>query len=126
MRLALVLLAALALAGPAAAGDVHVHLGFLPGKLTVSSAQTSATAVNVTVADGRGSGAGWTLSFTTNAPAVSSIVASCARGSTCTLPRAASGPSGSTVLRAASGTGMGVVRLTIHLAAAARVGVRVA
>jgi hypothetical protein len=126
MRLALVLLAALALAGPAAAGDIGVHLAFVPGKLTVSAAPSkTASVVTVTVADGRGSGAGWTLSFRSAAPAVTSITASCASGSTCTLPRAASAPSGSTVLRAAPGTGMGVIRLTIHLASAARVGLRV-
>lgn len=126
MRLALVLLAALALAGPAAAGDIGVHLAFVPGKLTVSAAPAkTASVVTVTVADGRGSGAGWTLSFRSAAPAVTSITASCAPGSTCTLPRGA-GPSGTTALRAAPGTGMGVIRLVIRFAKAPSQAVRLA
>jgi hypothetical protein len=81
MRLALALVASLALAGPAAAGDVYVHLSFVPGALRVSAA-----------------------------PAVTSIAATCAAGSTCTLPRFAAGPSGATVLR------RGTARLPCELA----------
>ena len=72
----------------------------------------------MTVADGRGSGKGWTLRLATSRPVtVTSITARCAAGSTCTLPRAAQGPNGSVVLRAAHDTGMGVLNLVVTVAA---------
>jgi hypothetical protein len=73
--------------------------------------------VPVTVADGRGSGAGWTLRVAAARPvSVSGVSVRCARGSTCTLPKAAQGPSGSLVLRAARGSGMGVMSFVVTVA----------
>ena len=114
---------ALLTAGPAGAGTIIVKLTFVPGKLVAKSAATAATAsgpvkVPVTVADGRGSGKGWTLRLATSRPVtVTSITARCAAGSTCTLPRAAQGPKGSVVLQAAHDTGMGVLNLVVTVAA---------
>ena len=122
-RTLIVLAIALLTAGPAGAGTIIVKLTFAPGKLVAKSAAAAATAngpvqVPVTVADGRGSGKGWTLRLATSRPVtVTSITARCAAGSTCTLPRAAQGPSGSIVLQAAHDTGMGVLNLVVTMAA---------
>jgi hypothetical protein len=43
------------------------------------------------------------------------IAARCAADSTCTLPAASGTPSGNIVLRAAPGTGMGVMNLVVTL-----------
>jgi hypothetical protein len=111
--------AALLLAAPAGAGTIVVKLTFAPGKLLVKSAPATvaqAVQVPVTVADGRGNGNGWTLRVTSATPVtVVGITARCAAGSTCTLPTAASGPSGSLVLRAARNSGMGVMNLVVTL-----------
>ena len=124
LRRSLIVLAiALLTAGPAGAGTIVVKLTFAPGKLVAKSAASSATAdgpvqVPVTIADGRGSGKGWTLRLATSRPiTVISITARCAAGSTCTLPRAAQGPKGSVVLQAAHDTGMGVLNLVVTVAA---------
>jgi len=122
LRRALIpVLAALVLAAPAGAGTIIVKLAFVPGKLVVKAPPTavSGTAqVPLTVADGRGSGAGWTLKVASAQPVrVVSITARCAAGSTCTLPTAASSPSGNVVLRAARDSGMGVMNLVVTLAA---------
>jgi hypothetical protein len=70
--------------------------------------------IPVTVADGRGSGAGWTLKLTSGAPvAITGITARCAAGSTCTLPQLV-GSDG--VLRALPDTGMGVMQLVVTVA----------
>jgi hypothetical protein len=116
--------AAAALAGPAVAGQIVVHATFLPGKLTVERvvAHTSpahAVRIRVVVADGRGSGAGWTLRFAGKAQTVTAISASCAANSTCTLPAATTAPDGAVVLRAAHGTGMGVIDLVVTVGASA-------
>ena len=114
-------LAALALAAPAGAGTIVVKLAFVPGKLAVKAAPAAVsgtTLVPVTIADGRGSGAGWTLKVASAQPVrVVSISARCAANSTCTLPTAASTPSGNVVLRAARDSGMGVMNLVVTLAA---------
>ena len=121
-RTLIVVAIALLTAGPAGAGTIIVKLTFAPGKLVAKSAATAATAsgpvqVPVTVADGRGSGKGWTLRLATSRPVtVTSITARCAAGSTCTLPRAARGPNGSVVLQAAHDTGMGVLNLVVTVA----------
>jgi hypothetical protein len=118
-----VLAIALLTAGPAGAGTILVKLTFAPGKLLARSAPSAAIAtgpvqVPVTVADGRGSGKGWTLRLVSSRPVtVSSLTARCAAGSTCTLPRAARRPSGSVVLEAARHTGMGVMNLVVTVAA---------
>jgi hypothetical protein len=112
--------AALVLAAPAGAGTIVVKLSFVPGKLAVKAAPASVAGtvqVPVTIADGRGSGAGWTLKVSSAAPVrVLGITARCAAGSTCTLPTAATGPSGNVVLRAARDSGMGVMNLVVTLA----------
>ena len=112
---------ALLLAGPAGAGTIVVKLTFVPGKLSMKAAPTTVAAgsrvsVPLTVADGRGTGNGWTLKVAGSATTtVVSITAMCAANSTCTLPTAVGTPSGATVLRAARGTGMGVVNLVVTL-----------
>jgi len=125
-------LLAAALAAPAGAGTIVVKLGLVPGKLSVKAAPAhlaagAASSIDVKVADGRGTGAGWTLRFA-NATGltVTSITARCAAGSTCTLPTAAAEPSGATVLRAASDTGMGVIDLVVTVRASAAASVRFA
>ena len=116
-RLLLSMLACLLLAGPASAGTIVVKLGLAPGKLQVSAARTTGGTVALTVADGRGNGAGWTLRAS-QAVTVTGITARCAANSTCTLPTARTTPSGSIVLTAAKGTGMGIVNLTVTLGSA--------
>ena len=124
-RTLIVSLAALVLAAPAGAGTIIVKLHFAPGKLALRSAPAtvmpgSTIRVPVTIADGRGNGAGWTLAVRSDALRVVSVSAACAASSTCTLPRAAAGPSGFTVLKAAPGTGMGIMNLVVTLEGAAR------
>lgn len=120
-RLVLFVCAALVLAAPAAAGTIVVKLSFVPGKLAVKAAPVSVDGtvqVPVTIADGRGSGAGWTLKVSSDASVrVVAITARCAANSTCTLPTAASAPSGNVVLRAARDSGMGVMNLVVTLEA---------
>ena len=121
-RTLIVIAIALLAAGPAAAGTIVVTLTFVPGKLAVKAAPAVLTAdtplqVPVTLADGRGNGNGWTLRISAgHAVTVTSITARCASNSTCTLPSEAAGPAGTTVLRAARGTGMGVMNLVVTLA----------
>lgn len=127
-RTLIVFLAGLVLAAPAGAGTIVVTLHFAPGKLAVAFAPVTATPgstvrVPVTIADGRGNGAGWTLAMRSSALRVVSITAACAANSTCTLPKASGGPSGSTVLTAAKGTGMGIMRLVVTLSATTRTAV---
>lgn len=115
--------AALLLAGPASAGTIVVTLGLVPGALGLKAAATKVSTapveVPVTIADGRGSGAGWTLKVSSAVPVtVRAITAQCAAGSTCTLPKALHDPTGSVVLQAARGTGMGVLKLVVTLSAA--------
>lgn len=116
---------ALLVAAPAGAGTIVVRLTLAPGKLAVASPPTraaagSTVAVRVEIADGRGSGKGWTLRFA-NATGltVTGITARCASNSTCTLPRAARAPSGATVLEALHDTGMGIVELVVKVRASA-------
>ena len=121
-RVLIALSLALLTAGPAGAGTIVVTLSFAPGKLVAKSAPAAASEngpvqVPVTIADGRGNGKGWTLRLVARrAVTVTSITARCAAGSTCTLPRAAQGSSGSTVLRAARDSGMGVMNLGVTVA----------
>lgn len=105
---------ALLLAGPASAGQIVVKLGLAPGKLQATTARTGTRTILVTVADGRGNGAGWTLRAT-EPVVVSGITAHCAASSTCTLPRAVESPSGKVVLHVARDSGMGVMQLEITL-----------
>jgi hypothetical protein len=126
-RLVIVSSLALLLAAPAGAGTIVVKLTFAPGKLVVKSAPTTVAAgaqvrVPLTLADGRGNGEGWTLHVSSGV-AVSSVTARCASNSTCTLPRATSGPSGSTVLTALRGTGMGVMNFVVTVSATTKTAV---
>jgi hypothetical protein len=120
-RTTITALAALFLAAPAGAGTIIVKLTFVPGKLALKApaATVAGTAqVPVTIADGRGNGNGWTLKVNSPNPVrVVGITARCAANSTCTLPTAVSTPSGNVVLRAARGSGMGVMNLVVTLAA---------
>jgi len=120
-RILITLFAALLLAAPAGAGTIIVKLTFVPGKLAVKSAPATVSGIRqvpVTIADGRGSGDGWTLKVSSAKPVqVLGITARCASNSTCTLPTAASGPTGNVVLRAAHDSGMGVMNLVVTLAA---------
>jgi hypothetical protein len=122
-RLVISCFAALVLAAPACAGTIIVKLTFVPGKLAAKSLPVAVGAgetvqIPVTVADGRGSGTGWTLSFAAGQNlTVTGITARCAANSTCTLPAAAERPGGATVLQAARGTGMGVMHLVVTVAA---------
>jgi hypothetical protein len=117
---------ALLAAGPAAAGTIRVNLGLTPGALNVRAASVTVPSAGqvslpVTVADGRGHGNGWALKVAGSANVtVVSITARCAARSTCTLPASVGKPSGATVLRAAKGTGMGVIDLVVTLSAPAK------
>jgi hypothetical protein len=119
-RILITVLAALFLAAPAGAGTIIVKLTFVPGKLAVKAAPATVAGtahVPVTIADGRGNGNGWTLKVNSPSPVhVVGISARCAANSTCTLPTAASTPSGNIVLRAARDSGMGVMNLVVTLA----------
>ena len=119
-RILITICAALFLAGPAGAGTIIVKLTFVPGKLVVRSAPatvTGTTQVPLTIADGRGSGAGWTLKLNSSkAVTVVGITATCAANSTCTLPTASTSPSGNIVLHAVRDSGMGVMNLVVTLA----------
>jgi hypothetical protein len=118
--ISITVLAALLLAAPAGAGTIVVKLTFVPGKLAVKAAPATVagtTQVPVTIADGRGSGEGWTLRVDAAKPVrVVGIAARCAANSTCTLPTAVSTASGAVVLRAARDSGMGVMNLVVTLA----------
>jgi hypothetical protein len=78
---------ALAFAAPAAAGDVHVKLGFTGGALSFTTRGPDAAGrIPLTVRDARGTGAGWELRVRGTAT-VTSVLVRCSVGSTCTLPR---------------------------------------
>ena len=100
-----------------------MKLTFVPGRLAARAAPVAATAgepvrVPVTIADGRGNGRGWTLRVSAaRSVTITGITAQCASNSTCRLPTAATGPAGNVVLRAARGSGMGVVHLVVTVAA---------
>jgi hypothetical protein len=121
-RILISVVAALFLAGPAGAGTIIVKLTFVPGRLAVKAVPATVsgtTQVPVTIADGRGSGNGWTLKVdSVNPVRVIGITARCAASSTCTLPTAVSTPSGNVVLRAGRDSGMGVMNLVVTLSAA--------
>jgi hypothetical protein len=117
-RLVISCFAALVLAAPACAGTIIVKLAAKSLPVAVAAGET--VQIPVTVADGRGSGTGWTLSFAAGQSlTVTGITARCAANSTCTLPTAAVRPGGATVLQAARGTGMGVMHLVVTVAASA-------
>lgn len=103
-------------------GPVRTRLVLASGSLGVVAPRTVASAnapvqVTLLVTDARGTGAGWTLRLrSARTVAVSRIVASCARSSTCTLPTSAPSGARGLVLHAARASGMGVMRLTVTLA----------
>lgn len=116
---------ALVAAVPAGAKRIVVKAALAPGKLKIAAAPTAVPAgaqraISIRVADARGNGRGWTLRLVRPASlTVTSITARCAARSTCTLPRAVATPKAATVLRAAPGTGMGIVDLVVTVRAAA-------
>jgi hypothetical protein len=113
----------LAFAPLASAGTIVVKLTFVPGRLAARAAPVAATAaesvrVPVTIADGRGNGKGWTLRVSAaRSVTITAITAQCAPNSTCRLPIPATSPAGNIVLRAAQGTGMGVMHVVVTVAA---------
>lgn len=113
-RTLICLVLTLLVAGPASAGQIVVKLGLTPGKLQSTAVRTGTRTVVVTVADGRGNGAGWTLRAS-DPVVVTGISARCASSSTCTLPRAVESPQGKVVLHVARDSGMGVMQLEITL-----------
>jgi hypothetical protein len=114
--------AVLLLAGPAAAGTIVVKLALVPGKLKVAAAGQGSSSVSLTVADGRGTGAGWTVRASETV-AVTGITARCAAHSTCTLPTLSTTPRGRVVMSAARDTGMGVMSIVVTLDAPLRAGI---
>jgi hypothetical protein len=110
---------ALLAAGPALGGNINVGLALRSGGLTLQGPALAAVAgrlvqVPLTLADARGTGAGWTLKLNVTGPVtIEHITARCAAGSTCTLPKTA-GAAG--VLQAARDSGMGVIQLVVTVA----------
>ena len=121
-RILICSLATLALAAPACAGTIIVKLTFVPGRLSAVAVPATATdagpvQVPVTIADGRGSGKGWSLRVVAaHNVTITRITVHCAAGSTCKLPAEASSPTGAIVLQAARDTGMGVMNLVVTVA----------
>jgi hypothetical protein len=121
MRRLLLTIAGLALlgAGPAMAGNVKVGLALHSGELALQAPALKAVAghsvqVPLTIADARGTGAGWTLRLDATAPVtITSITAHCAAGSTCTLPTPADAAG---ILQAAGDSGMGVIHVVVTVA----------
>ena len=117
--LPIVAAAVLLAAGPAAGGNVAVGLALRSGGLSLRAPALAAlpgraVQVPLTLADARGTGAGWTLAL--NGPAavtISSISVRCAAGSTCTLPKAGGGTG---ILHATRDSGMGVMQLVVTVA----------
>jgi len=119
------LAAALVMTAPALAGNVTVTVGLDSGGLSLQAPKAVATAgqpvqIPLTVADARGTGAGWTLNLTTpRLVTVTSITARCAPGSTCTLPKITTSSDRVALLRVAQNTGMGVMQLVVTVASLA-------
>ena len=114
-------LVSLFVAAPAFAGDIALNMELRSGSLSLVAPQVAATSgkslqIPITIADGRGTGAGWTLQLAAlKNVTITSITARCAPGSTCTLPRSV-GASGATILKVARDSGMGVMQLVITVA----------
>jgi hypothetical protein len=110
-------------AGPASADPPRVHLTVTPGDLSVTARPATATSssavgVRVVVVDATGSGRGWTLRAVAARPVrVVTVIGRCMPRSTCALPRPAEAAEGGVVLRAARGTGMGQIELTVTIGA---------
>jgi hypothetical protein len=121
-RILLSTFATLVLATPACAGTIIVKLTFVPGKLSAAAVPASATTVGpiqvpVTIADGRGSGSGWSLRLLASRKVtVTRITARCAASSTCKLPAETTTPVGNIILRASRDSGMGVMTLLVTVA----------
>jgi hypothetical protein len=114
---------ALVMTAPAFGGTIAVTLGLGSGGLSVQAPAAAAARgaqtvqIPVTIADARGTGAGWALKLASPTPVtVTSIIAHCSFGSTCTLPKASTAPDGQTLLQVAPGTGMGVMQLDVTIA----------
>jgi hypothetical protein len=119
-RFLLAFVAAFVFAAPAAAGDVHVRLGFSGGALSLATRAPDGTGrIPLTVRDARGTGAGWELRLRGTAT-VAAVLVRCAPGSTCTLPRSgvsypvAPGARTVPVLVAGRDSGMGAVDVLVQ------------
>lgn len=101
------------------AGNINVGLALHSGGLTLQVPAVRAVAghsvqVPLTIADARGTGAGWTLDLDVSTTVtITGITARCAAGSTCTLPKAADAAG---ILQAARDSGMGVIQLVVTVA----------
>ena len=99
--------------------NIKVGLALHSGGLTLQVPAVRAMAgrsvqVPLTIADARGTGAGWRLDLDASAPvSITGITARCAAGSTCTLPKAADAAG---ILQAAHDSGMGVIELVVTVA----------
>jgi hypothetical protein len=121
MRRVLLIVAGSALlaAGPAMGGNINVGLALHSGRLSLQAPVLRAVAghavqVPLTIADARGTGAGWTLKLDVSTPVtITGITAHCAAGSTCTLPKAADAAG---ILQAVRDSGMGVIEILITVA----------
>jgi hypothetical protein len=117
--LLLVPISALLAAAPAMGENIKVGLALHSGGLTLQVPAVRAMAgrsvqVPLTIADARGTGAGWRLDLDASAPvSITGITARCAAGSTCTLPKAADAAG---ILQAAHDSGMGVIELVVTVA----------
>ncbi len=130
-RTSIAILACLVLAAPATAGTIVVGLSLVPGRVAVKAPVAHLSPgrtvdLPLQVADGRGTGHGWVLNLRGSGLRVTRITAACAAGSTCTLPAPAGAPGGDSILRAARGTGMGVIDLVVTVQATARTTARFA
>jgi hypothetical protein len=114
-----VVCSALVAAAPALGGNINVGLALHSGGLTLRVPAVKAVAghsvqVPLTIADARGTGAGWTLALDASTPVtITGITARCAAGSTCTLPKTAAAAG---ILQAARDSGMGVIQLVVTVA----------
>lgn len=106
-------------AGPALGSNIQIGLSLNGGALSLKAPAATAVSghavqVPLTIADARGTGAGWTLKLDVPATVtITDITARCAPGSTCTLPKPSAG---SGILHAATNTGMGVMQILVTVA----------
>jgi hypothetical protein len=114
-RFLLTFLLALVWAAPALGADIHVRLSVRGGGLHLRAPallQPGATRLTLDVVDARGTAAGWTLELRSPDVRVRSLADDCGADSTCTLPQAVTSTA---LLRAARGTGVGTIRLTLEV-----------
>lgn len=112
---------ALAFAAAAVSAPIKARIALKPGTLQLKVESVKAgkgtLLIKMQVRDGRGNGRGWKLQAS-KPVVVRSIAQRCASASTCTPARLARPPQGTLVVDAARGSGMGVIKLYVRLAAA--------